>query len=473
MSNRHPSARSYRFLQPGLCLQWMLLFFLPVLAQAQTTPAARPLVIRLELRSTIQPVSAEYLDRGIQQAAQQHASAVLVEMSTPGGLLDSTRQMVQHIEQSPVPVIFYIAPAGSRAGSAGFFLLEAADVAAMAPGTNAGAAHPILEGKTMDPVLKQKLENDAAAFLRSYVSRRGRNVQAAEDAVRNSKSYTDSEALQLHLIDLVAENDAALLQALDGRTITRLNGSTTQLHLKNAAIQTVDPTLRERLLGRLMDPNMAVLLLVVGGLLIYLEFNTPGGIVAGSIGTLLLVLALFALNLLPINLASVALLIASLVLLVLEAKFPSHGLLAMVGIACMVFGLMTLVNGPIPEMRVRTSMAIATGIGFGIITFLLTTVALRARRNKFRMGSEALIGETAVAQTPLSANLQTSGQVLVRGELWQANLTGGAAETLPAGETVLIRAVQGLTLLVEPQSKSLSGDAARFPGHSPESRPPE
>ncbi|MHB1022813.1 MAG: NfeD family protein, partial [Acidobacteriaceae bacterium] len=351
------------------------------------------------------------------------------------------------------PVIFYSAPAGSRAGSAGFFLLEAADIAAMAPGTNAGAAHPILEGKTMDPVLKQKLENDAAAFLRSYVSRRGRNVQAAEDAVRNSKSYTDTEALQLHLIDLVAENDTALLNALDGRTITRLNGTTTTLHLKNALIQTVDPTLRERLLGRLMDPNMAVLLLVLGGLLIYLEFNTPGTIVPGSVGTLLVLLAFFALNLLPINLTSVALLIAAMVLLVLEAKFPSHGMLALVGIACMVFGLMTLVNGPIPELRVKIGTAVATGIGFGTITFFLTAIALRARHSKFRMGPEAMIGEIAIVQTPLNAGAQEPGQVLVRGELWQASLIGDATQSVLPGEHVKVKAVRGLTLQVEPHRK--------------------
>lgn len=452
MRGQHPSARRFHHSRLHFCLFWMLLLCLSLFSCRKTSAEqAKPLVIRLELRDTIQPVSAEYLDRGIQQAAQRHANAVLVEMSTPGGLLDSTRQMVQHIEQSPVPVIFYIAPAGSRAGSAGFFLLEASDVAAMAPGTNAGAAHPILEGKTMDPVLKQKLENDAAAFLRSYVSRRGRNVQAAEDAVRNSKSYTDSEALQLHLIDLVAENDAALLNALDGRTITRLNGTTTQLHLQNATIETIDPTLRERLLGRLMDPNMAVLLLVLGGLLIYLEFNTPGTIVPGSVGTLLVLLSFFALNLLPINLTSVALLIAAMVLLVLEAKFPSHGMLALAGIACMVFGLMTLVNGPIPELRVKIGTAVATGIGFGIITFFLTTIALRARHSKFRMGPEAMIGEIAIAQGPIHAD--TPGQVLVRGELWQAELLGDTARNIAKGEAVKVKAVRGLTLQVEPQSK--------------------
>jgi membrane-bound serine protease (ClpP class) len=190
------------------------------------TPDANGVVVRLTLHDTIQPITADYLQRGLREAARVHARAVLLSLGTPGGLLSSTRDMVAAIEDSAVPVIVYIGPAGSRAGSAGFFLLESADVAAMAPGTNAGAAHPIIEGKTMDPVLKLKIENDAAAFLRSYVERRGRNVEAAEDAVRNSKSYSEQEALKLNLVDLIANDESSLLAALDGREIKRFNGST-------------------------------------------------------------------------------------------------------------------------------------------------------------------------------------------------------------------------------------------------------
>ena len=256
-------------------------------------------------------------------AATQHANAVLIEINTPGGLLDSMRQMVSKIIASPVPVIVYVAPSGSRAGSAGFFLLEAADVAAMAPGSNAGAAHPVVEGAKLDDIMKQKLENDTAAFLRSYVARRGRNVQAAEDAVRSSKSYSDQEALQLKLIDLVSPDDAALLNTVDGRTITRFDGSKVVLHTRGAQLVAVDPTLREEILDRLTDPNLAVLVLVVGGLLIYVEFNTPGTIIPGTLGTILVLLALFALNLLPVRYTSVMLLAAAFVLLILEAKFAT------------------------------------------------------------------------------------------------------------------------------------------------------
>ena len=259
-----------------------------------------PEVVVIDLDDTIQPISADYMARGLDLAAAQHASAVLIEINTPGGLLDSMRQMVSWVLASPVPVIVYVAPSGSRAGSAGFFLLEAADVAAMAPGTNAGAAHPVVEGgPKLDDIMKQKLENDTAAFLRSYVARRGRNVAAAEDAVRSSKSYSDQEALQLKLIDLVAPDKATLLNTLDGRTITRFNGSTVVLHTGDARLVVVEPTLREKILDRLTDPNLAVLVLVIGALLIYVEFNSPGTIIPGTLGTILVLLAIFSLNLLP------------------------------------------------------------------------------------------------------------------------------------------------------------------------------
>ncbi|HXB62539.1 MAG TPA: nodulation protein NfeD [Acidobacteriaceae bacterium] len=414
------------------------LFILPAAISAQ-----EPAVLRLTLRDTIQPVSAGYIERGLHEAAATHADAVLIVMDTPGGMLDSMRGTVQQILQSPVPVIIYVAPAGSRAGSAGFFLLEAADIGAMAPGTNAGAAHPIIEGQTMDPVLKLKLENDAAAFLRSYTVRRKRNPDAAEDAVRNSKSYSDSEALQLKLIDLSVDNEASLFTALDNRPITRFDGTQTTLHLKHAVVRDFPPSLRENILGKLMDPNLAVLLLFAGVLLIYLEFHVPGTIIPGAVGTLLVVMALFALNLLPIHLAAVTVLIAAFILILLEAKFPSHGVLALTGSIALVFGLLTLVDGPIPEQRIHPAVAIAVGLSFGLITSFLAMLAYRARRNKVLTGAAALLGATAVAQTELNP----TGQVLVRGELWQAQLETGASAML-AGSTVRVLSVNGLLLTV-------------------------
>src|SRR5580698_8971040 len=226
---------------------------LPAVAQSNK-------VVVLHLDDTIQPISADYLKRGIDRAAELHAQAVLVELNTPGGLLDSTRTMVGDILASPSPVIVYISPAGSRAGSAGFFIMESADIAAMAPGTNAGAAHPVVEVGKVDDVMMQKILNDALAFLRSYVSIRGRNVDAAQDAVTNSKSYSDTEAQQLHLVDVIAPTEGDLLNAIDGRTVKRFNGTSQVLRTRGAELVTVNLSTREQIMDRLMDPNIAVLL---------------------------------------------------------------------------------------------------------------------------------------------------------------------------------------------------------------------
>ena len=227
--------------------------------------AAHPVVVLLRLDDTIQPIAQDYFNRALDHAADIKADALIIELNTPGGLLATTREMVGRIGASPVPIIVYVAPEGARAGSAGFFLLEAADIAAMAPGTNAGASHPVVEGAKLDDTMKQKIENDAAALLRSYTAQRGRNPKAAEDAVRNSKSYTAQEAKDLGLIDLIAPDRTALLNEIDGRTVTRMNGSKTVLHTKGATIDEVLPTLRDRVLDRLMNPDLAVLMLVVGG----------------------------------------------------------------------------------------------------------------------------------------------------------------------------------------------------------------
>jgi membrane-bound serine protease (ClpP class) len=411
---------------------------------ALAAQAQQPRVVLIRLDDTIQPISADYLARGLDTAATEHANAVLLEINTPGGLLESMRQMVSKVIASPVPVIAYVAPSGSRAGSAGFFLLEAADVAAMAPGTNAGAAHPVVEGGAkLDDIMKQKLENDTSAFLRSYVARRERNVQAAEDAVRSSKSYSDSEALQLKLIDLIAPDDASLLNTVDGRTVTRFDGSKTTLHTRNAMLIPVDPTLRERILDRLTDPNLAVLVLMVGALLIYLEFNVPGTIVPGALGTIMVLLALFSLNLLPVRYTSVMLLVAAFVLLILEAKFGGHGILAVAGIVALIFGSLTLVDAPIPELRVHWATALSTGITFGLITAVLLRLAVKAKRSKVRLGGEAMIGLVGVVMQPLTPE----GQVLVNGEIWQAE----SATPVGKGEKVRVQGLRDLTLLVDRQ----------------------
>ena len=404
--------------------------------------AQHPTILKLTLHDSVQPITAAYLQRGIEAAANIHADAVLLSLGTPGGLLSSTREMVSAIERSPVPVIVFIEPTGSRAGSAGFFLLEAADIAAMAPGTNAGAAHPIIEGRALDPILKQKIEEDASAFLRSITVPRHRDSAAATAAIIDAKSYTADEALHLRLIDFIAADEPALLAQIDGHTITRFNGATTNLHLGNAHVVNLPPSQRERLLTRLANPDLAVLLLIVGILLIYLEFNVPGTVVPGALGVLCLLLALFAFNLLPIRHTAVLLLLAALVLILLEVKFSSHGVLALAGTTSLIFGLLTLVDGP-PEMRVHPATAIAAGLTFGTITFALAYLGFRARRNKSLTGPEAMLGLIATVRS----DINPTGQVEVRGELWQAILAPDSAVASVKQQTVVI-AINGLTLTV-------------------------
>jgi membrane-bound serine protease (ClpP class) len=361
--------------------------------------------------------------------------------------------MVGAILASRVPVILYVAPAGARAGSAGFFLMEAADIAAMAPGTNAGAAHPVLEfGGKPDETMNQKIENDAEAFLRSYVTKRGRNADAAKAAVESSHSYTAEEALDQHLIDLVSPNENQLLSSLDGRTITRLDGTKQTLHLTGARIQVVKATLREQLLGWLVDPNIALLLLVLGALLIYLEFNSPGTIVPGALGTLMVLLGIFGLNLLPIRYTAVMLLVAAMVLLLLEAKFGGHGALAIAGIVCLAFGMLTLVAAPVPEMGVNPWLALSVSLAFGLITFWLVRLALKARRQKHLLGADALVGQRASAMEPLDPE----GHVLVEGEIWRAV----APEPVARGAQLRVVGHDHYLLRVEPADTPRAPSAA-------------
>jgi len=426
---------------------------LPV-AAASNAPLAAPfrapaaLVDRLVLNDTIQPVTAGLLDRALDRANSDGAAALLIDLNTPGGLITSMRTMTGAILSSRVPVIVFISPAGARAGSAGFFLLEAADIAAMAPGTNAGAAHPVSEFGKMDDVMSQKILNDTEAFLRSYVTRRNRNAVAAQESVHASHSYTAEEALEQHLIDLVASNDAQLLATLDQRTLTRLDGSTTTLQLSNPRIVDIVPTLRERLLGWLINPNIALLLLIGGVLLIYLEFNAPGTIVPGALGTVMVLLAVFALNLLPIHYTAVLLLLSAVVLMALEAKVGGHGALALVGVVCLAFGLLTLVAAPIPELSVNPWVAFSISAAFGGITVFLVRLAWRARRRKIRLGADAFLGQPATAMEALNP----TGHVLVEGEIWDAV----ASEPVPAGAQLRVLSCEQYRLRVIPLNSTIT-----------------
>jgi len=399
-------------------------------------------VLKLVIDDTIQAASAERIQRALDQAAEHKDSAVLIDLNTPGGVMGSMQEIMQWIIASPVPVIIYVTPSGSRAASAGFFILESADIAAMAPGTHTGAAHPVGPfGGDIKGAMGDKVLNDAAALMRSIVSKRGRNVEVAESAVRQSKSFTDSEALSQNLIDYVAPNDEELFRDIASKPVKRFNGQTVTLNLVGQREDVLEPTLKEQILSFLMDPDIAFILLAIGALALYTEFNHPGAVWPGTVGIVFILLAIFALHLLPIRFAAVVLIFASFVLFALDAKFGTHGALAVGGIATLTIGALLLVDSPIPQMRVKLATALGVSVPLGLITVFLMSIALRARRNKVMTGIEGLIGEIGIAQTQLAP----AGKVFIHGEIWDAVAT----TDVPAGEKVIVQNVDGLQLKVD------------------------
>ena len=407
---------------------------------------ASPKVVACDVRGVIHPVTVEIVSRAITQAENEHADAVLLRLNTPGGLMDAMRQTIEKIVASPVPVIAYVTPSGGRAASAGFFLLEAGDVAAMAPGTNTGAAHPVAMGGEMDAEMKRKVENDAAASMRSLTAKRGRNSALAESAVLESKSFTEKEAQDQHLIEVIARDEQDLLAQLAGREVTRFDGRKQKLDLRGAAVNVYQPNFRQRIILAIADPNIALILIVIGALGIYVEFSSPGLIAPGVVGAIAVLLGLSALSVLPINLTGVGLLILALILFALEAKFTSHGILTLGGAAAMVLGAVLLIDSPLPELRIRWSVAVSLALPFAIITSLLLTLAVRARANKVITGPSGMLGEAGVAITLLAP----TGKVRVRGEYWDATAPPGTH--LEPGSKVRITAVDGLQLAVKPDS---------------------
>lgn len=403
---------------------------------------AAPRVLAVDVDGMIHPVTAEILSRAIQQATQESAALLLVRLNTPGGLMDAMRESIEKIVAAPMPVVTFVGPSGARAASAGFFILEAGDVAAMAPGTNTGAAHPVMVGGEMDAVMKQKVENDAAASLRSIVAKRGRNSALAEKAIRESQSFTDKEALDNHLIELVARDERDLLEQLDGREVARLGGARVVLHTRGAVIETYERNWRQKIISAISDPNLALVLLVLGALGIYVEFTSPGLIVPGILGAIMALMGLSALSVLPINWLGAALLLLAFALFILEAKFATHGILGSGGALSMVLGAVMLIDSPVPEMRIHLSTAVALALPFSLITMLLLSLVVRARRNKVVTGSQGMIGEIGTVVTPLSPE----GKILVRGEYWNAV----APAPVAAGGAVRVVAIHQLKLTVEP-----------------------
>ncbi len=413
------------------------------LVAAQAAPAQKVEAVNVD--GVVHPITVEIISRAIEQAKQENAELVLIRLNTPGGLMEANREIIEEIIASPVPVATFVEPSGGRAASAGFYILEAGDIAAMAPGTNTGAATPVLLGQTMDPVMQRKVQNDAAASLRSVTTKRGRNSELAEKAIFESKSFTEKEALDNHLIDLIAANDSDLFKKLNGREITRFDGRKQTLHFNAPQVVEYEKTMREKIVSAIADPNRALVLLILGALGIYVEFHSPGLIVPGVLGAIMALLGLSALTVLPINWVGAALLMLAFALFILEAKFATHGILAVGGTVSMILGALLLIESPVPEMRIHLSTAIGVALPFAIITTFLVSLVVRARANKVVTGAAGMLGEAGVAHTPL----QPAGKVFIHGEYWDAV----SSTPVEAGARVRVTAVEGLALKVEPTAK--------------------
>jgi len=425
-------------------------------AQGQETKISAPSgspaqIVELRIGDEIEPVMAEYVDNGIAEAARRHASLILITMDTPGGLSTSMEDIIHNILESPVPVVIFISPDGSRGASAGFFILLSADVAAMAPGTHTGAASPLLAiggvPLQVDETLKKKILNDATAFLRSYTAKRGRNVELAESAVVDGKAWTETEALDGKLIDLIANSPEDLLSKLDGRTIKRFDGAMIQLALRNPQRVAFSMSFRQRFLSRIVQPDAFFILLIVGVLGLYTEFTHPGMVAPGVIGGIALVLALYAMQILPVAPAGIVLILLALGLFILEAKYTSHGVLAIGGIVAMLLGALMLVRSPLTHAGVSLGVAFGVTLPFALLTILLMRLVLRSRLWKQSTGVEQLVGSPGEVTEPLvrhSDSEMFQGMVRLHGELWRAV----SREEIPAGAHVRVTRIEGLTLHV-------------------------
>lgn len=409
---------------------------LPLLLSAQT-------VISIKIDGAINPVAATFIHRSLEKAAAENAACLLIHLNTPGGLLKSTRVIVGDILESPVPVIVYVSPAGAHAGSAGVFITLAADIAAMAPGTNMGAAHPVMLQGSPDSIMNNKSINDAAAFIRTIAQYRKRDLQWAEDAVRQSVAITENEALQKRIVDLIVSNDRELLNEIDGKVIKR-DSTSFVLHTRGAVIQTLDMGFTEKLLNIISDPDIAYILLMLGLLGLLFELFNPGIIFPGIIGFISLVLAFYALNTLPVNYAGLSLIVFGVVLLLLEIKVVSHGMLAIGGIASLLTGSLMLIRpgSGLEMVRISRVLIISTVAVTSAFFLFVIGMGIKAQRRKPVTGLESMVGESAIAFDTLNPY----GKVRMHGEIWNAISVSGMINT---GERVRVKEVKNLTLYVE------------------------
>jgi membrane-bound serine protease (ClpP class) len=415
-------------------------------APAQAPADARPLALVAEFDGIIHPISAEYLTAVIDDADTSGAEIVIFVLRTPGGLLESTRTIVSRMITSRAPVAILVAPSGARAASAGFVLMMAADIAAMAPGTHIGAAHPVSgTGENMDETMSKKAASDAAAYVRSLAEARGRNVMLAADAVIESRAFTDREAMMASppLVEFSAKDTDDLLRQLDGKTIKRFDGRPATLHTANAEVRRIEMSRRQQFLGAIAHPQIAYMLLTLGMLGLTIELWSPGAILPGVAGGLCLLLAFFAFQILPVNTIGLLLILFGLALLILELKIPSFGALGIGGTVSLVIGSIMLTRDVIPGVPVGLGFIVPAALGISAITLFLGRLALRAQRQQSVTGIEGMIGAGGRARTDIGPD--AAGQVDIHGEIWRAQ----SATHIAAGQPVRVTAVNGLTLSVE------------------------
>lgn len=413
-----------------------------LIASAASALAGERVVV-LTLDDSIQPASLRYLRRGLETADSSGAEATILELNTPGGLLPSLRMMTTAITGAQRPVVVYVTPSGAQAASAGFFLVMAADVAAMAPGTNMGAAHPVGgEGAELPKTISEKITNDTAALVRSLATQRGRPAELAEKAVTESRSWTAHEALDDKLIDIIAKDRDDLLAQLDGRQVKRFDGHEEILHVKGAEVVPVLPNAGDRLLSVIAHPNIAYLLMLLGLVGIYFELSHPGAILPGVLGGVSILLALFALSVLPVNYVGIGLILLAIVFFIAEVKVTSYGLLTVAGLVSFVLGSLMLIDSPIPSMRVSLAVVLPAALVVATVVIFLLTRVLRIHRTKPITGVEGLVGEVG----EVAVTLAPDGKVFVHGEYWQAR----AATRIEVGAPVRVVRVEGRQLVVEP-----------------------
>lgn len=398
-------------------------------------------VVRLRVDSIIHPIAAEFIADAITEADDIGAAALVIELDTPGGLLTSTREIFTAMLGAETPVVVFVSPSGAQAASAGFFILMAADVAAMAPGTNTGAAAPVSgDGQEIEGTMAEKVEQDAAATIRSLASRNGRDAELAEEAVVNSRSFTAEEALEAGLVDVIVTDVAELLEVIDGREVIGDGEETEVVATSGARIRDITMGPFQRFLSALAHPNIAYLLMTIGGLGLYFELSNPGAIFPGVIGIICLLLAFFALSVLPVNYAGIGLILLALILFVAEIKVVSYGLLTVAGVASLILGSMMLFKSVDPAIRVSMDIILSVAAFALVVVGFLTFMVVRAHRHQVTTGAEGLIHERGVARSELTPK----GKVFVHGEIWNAVAEG----VVPAGQPIEVVGMDGMTLRV-------------------------